>query len=275
MSNEEQHILDAVDNSRFIGLDQDLGIDRPEVQEPQSTFKPKIPKSVVTNEETTAKVNVKLDEALDTYKAEEKRILDNKIKDMEAAIKLLIAGRDGIKLKAAAAEQKPIDWNQMREQDVFDLSVPIEPVGAELPDYMKVELKDSNFVARWVQKMSRRLGPMKAKGYTYVTADEIEGELNLAIEPDENGVFRHDDVILMKIEKRRYYGMLRANHQRALAMTNPKAAHKTAMDRVMNDIKTGNTTDGVPAEQIKSADFNQYLGGDKPKMNVYAPGFEL
>lgn len=292
MSNsEELHMLNTTDMpadpvaSRFVGLGQDLGIERDpvpeviEIQEPVSTFKPKVPKPVSTSAVgVSGKENVKLDEALDTYKVEEKRILDNKIKDMEAAIKLLIAGRDGIKLKAAQAETKPLDWAKIQEKDVFDLDVPIEPIGEDLPDYMKVELKDSNFVARWVQKMSRRLGPMKAMGYVYVTADEIEGELNLAIEPDENGVFRHDDVILMKIEKRRYYGLLRKNHMRALAMTNPKSAHKTAQQRVISDMQTGNTTTlpdgtGVARENVRSGDFNEYAG--KNKLSVYAPGFEL
>jgi hypothetical protein len=165
---------------------------------------------------------------------------------------------------------KPIDWSKAKEADIFDMDVPIEVVGHELPDYMKVELKDSNFVPRWVQKMSRRLGPMKAKGYTFVKPEEIEGELNIAIEADENGVFRHDDVILMKIEKRTYYGMLRRNHMKALQMTDPKAAHKVAQDRIISDMQTARAEDrpaGTAPDTTRPGDFERYA--EKNKLEVY------
>lgn len=264
-------------DDRIIGLDNDNGLlpldelkhaaegvskAYSEILEP-SGFRPKVPKPISTTE-------VKIEEPK-TQEESESKILNDKIKDMEAAIKLLVAGRDSVKLKAASAAQKPIDWNKMTERDIFDLSVPIETVGGDLPDYMKITLKDSNFVPRWVQKMPRRLGPMRAKGYTYVTKDEIEGELNIAVEPDENGVIRFDDVILMKIEKRAYYGMLRRNHERALSMVNPKTAHKVAIDRVETELRSAHPIS--ESDQTRSGSYDKYAGTNK--MNVYAPGFEL
>lgn len=262
-------------DDRFLGLDQDdSGIHTQEdlaaligdvnVAQAKAEEKPKItPKVLAPKVENspTDKVAAKQEKQEDT---DDVKILNAKIRDMEAAIALLTAGRDNIKLRAAVAERKPVDWNKIVERDIFDLNCPIDIVDHQMPDYMNVEAVDSNFVLRWVQKMPRRLGPMKAMGYQFCVKEDIKGELNIAIEENVNGQFAFDDVILMKIEKRLYYGMLRKNHERAIKMVDPKAAHKTAKERVIADMRT--STDGA-GEYDKRAAANQ--------LDVYSPYFDI
>jgi hypothetical protein len=273
MSNEEQQQLDSLQaniDDRFI-LPADGMVetqDKPEfVTDEKPRFKPKVPVAKAASDVTT--------EAQAQAPQDDLSVLNARIKDMERAMELLKEGRDGIRLRAAAIERKPIDWNKIQEKDIFDLNVNIDTINHDMPDYMLIVPKDSNYVLRWVHKLPRRLGPMKAKGFQFARPEDIEGELNIALEVDENGQIRFDDVLLMKIEKRLYYGMLRANHKRAVEMVDQKKAHELAQERVLTDIRSGNTgTKGVEAEQVSSKDFNQYVGSNtsKSKMNVYIPG---
>lgn len=258
---------------RFLGLDNDNGLNREEISVTQKPKKITFDKPKARVSENTVEVakNTSVDNdptIVEDYTAQEiteTEILTNKIAQMEEAIRVLMRGRDGVKLtNQQVPKPKPVDWNKMTELQVFDLDVPIETFGHDLPDYMNVKLKDNNFSLRWVQKMPRRLGPMKAKGFTFVRKEDIEGELNIAIEEDENGVIRFDDVILMKIPKQQYFGMLRANHERALKMVDPKAAHKTAAARVINDMKS--SEDGAGA-------YDKYAGAKK--LAVFTPGYEI
>jgi hypothetical protein len=102
---------------------------------------------------------------------------------------------------------------------------------------------------------------MKAQGWTFVTKDDLATKLKIDLDTDENGVFRFDDVILMKCEKAKYYGMLRRNHERTLAQVNPKTAHITAKAQVQKDLAS--TSDGAGEYQRYTS-----LG----KLEVYVPG---
>jgi hypothetical protein len=259
---------------RIIGLDNDNGMMSPDVMAElagttpeQPKIQPKVAKATVVqgakvSETKTPPTNVNAD--ADAKDETDLDILNKRIRDMEAAIQLLVTGRDNIKLRAATIERKPIDWQKMNERDVFDLSSPIDVVDHQMPDYMNVECTDSNFVLRWVNKIPRRLGPMKAMGFRFCEKEDIKGELNIAIEANANGQFQFDDVILMKIEKRIYYGMLRKNHQRALNLVDPKKAHQTAKDRVVADMRT--TSDG-------SGEFDKRVAANQ--LSVYSPHFDL
>ena len=190
---------------------------------------------------------------------DELRILNARIKDMETAMRLLQQGRDNVKLRAAAIERQPIDWTKIAEKDIFELDMPVELVDHTMPDYMNVVAKDSSMALRWVHKMPRRLGPVKAMGFQFAHKEDIEGELNVAIEENADGRLQSDDVILMMIPKRIYFGMLRKNHEKALSMVNPKQKHKIEKDRVMNDIRN-----------VNPGDFDRYAA--KKQLEVYIPG---
>jgi hypothetical protein len=183
-----------------------------------------------------------------------------RITALEQELKRLISGRDGVTVKAAPA--KPVDFEKLSEKDVFDLSIPIDVITHDLPDYVEVHLKDQNYVPRWVFKHSRRLGPMIAIGWTYVTEEDLAEKLKLEQPLDENGHFTLDDVVLMKCQKAKYFGQLRRNYLRTRAMVNPKEAHQIAAARVVADLKSAGTND-----------YNKYAS--EGKLSVYAPGFDI
>lgn len=229
-------------------------------------FTPKIPKVAAKIE--TEPVKQSLDPEA------EQKLLDKRIKDLERGIQVLMASKDNIMLRAASMPKVPIDWSKMSEKDVFDASIPMEIIDHSMPDYMKVEPKDPAYVLRWVHKLGRRVGPMKAKGFKFCTAADIEGEINIAIEVNADGRIQFDDVYLMMIDKATYYGMLRKNHLRAIAMTDPKKAHLFAKGRVEQELNNASKDSDIANDKTMSGDYSRYQS-DKRKMDVYAPGYDI
>lgn len=287
---EEQKILDSTDllADKFAMPDSDSpGIKREADPEPEFVTKTAAPRTTWADKVKAAAPKSKPEPqvevagvtlpATSAQEASELKILHVRLHEMDASLQLLLAGRDGVRLRAANIERKIVDWTKLKEQDIFDLSVPIEIVDHDMPDYMRVEPKDSNFVLRWVFKMGRRLGPMKAKGFQFAMPEDIEGDLNIAMEIDANGRIQFDDVILMKCEKRLYFGMLRKNHERAVRMVNPKLVHQEAKARVEGDMRSGTMHKDDPDAgklSVATGAFDHYANNEsgQPKLNVYIPG---
>jgi hypothetical protein len=114
-----------------------------------------------------------------------------------------------------------LDFSALDESAIYDLSIDIPIYSHELPDYMKVELADNNYVARWVLLNPARIGPLRATGWSYVTADDLKEELTVEIEPNENGHFQYVDVVLMKCLKTQHFSKLRAQYIRGENMVKP------------------------------------------------------
>lgn len=118
------------------------------------------------------------------------------------------------------AETKPaeIDWANIKESDVFDLSIPIPAIEHQMPDYLDVHLKDPMYVARWVHKLPERLGPALQAGYNYITKEDLDDRFPIPLTFDTEGHYAHADVVALKILKSRYYPALRRNHEKTMAI---------------------------------------------------------
>ena len=101
-----------------------------------------------------------------------------------------------------------VDFSKITEDQIFDIDG-IEARGFMNSDVLKVNLVDSNYVARWVNKNPKRLGSMIARGFTYVAESEISNSVDQAVSLDSSGHFAYDDVVLMKIPKSIYYPALK------------------------------------------------------------------
>lgn len=231
--------------------------DAPPAPATEAAVEPELPK--LKPKIATASATPKAETKAETQPEDELRILNAKIRDIENTMKLLQLGRDNVKLRAAAIERQPIDWTKVSEKDIFELDMPVELIDHTMPDYMNVEAKDSSMALRWVHKMPRRLGPVKAMGFQFAHKEDIEGELNVAIEENADGRLQSDDVILMIIPKRIYFGMLRKNHEKALSMVDSSKKHKIEKDRVMNDIRN-----------VNPGDFDRYAS--RKQLEVFIPG---
>lgn len=125
--------------------------------------------------------------------------------------------------------QTPItDFSKMTMDDVYDLSIPIEAKAFMSADVLKIDLKDSNYEARWVNKNPQNLGDKIAKGFTYITAQDLQSSDAIQTSLDASGHYCFNDVVAMKIDKATYYRALRAAHERAVATTDQSRARQKA-----------------------------------------------
>lgn len=123
------------------------------------------------------------------------------------------------------------DFSQLTMDSIYDLSIPIEAKEFMSADGLKIDLKDTNYEARWVNKNPQRLGEMKAKGFTFIViGDLISSEANESIQTsiDANGHYTINDVVAMKIDKATYYAALRAAHLRAISTTDQASSRRRA-----------------------------------------------
>jgi hypothetical protein len=152
------------------------------------------------------------------------------------------------------------DFSNIQERDIFNMDLPINPIVHEIPDFLTVTLKDANFVARWIHTNSRRLGEVLAQGFTYVVEEDLGTDLNIEVDPDASGHFIYADTVLMKLPKSKYYGKLRSNFQRAVAMTRSASAiHEKMKNAIESELASGQYAE----------DFLKYKGQNQ--MNTYSP----
>ena len=181
----------------------------------------------------------------------------DRVSQLEAAVQALLLGTKRTSEPARVLE--PLDFARLDESAAYDLSIPIVAIDHGLPESMKVELEDPNYVPRWVHTHPKRLGPMKAVGFTIVTEQDLAKDLNLEIEVDENGAYRYSDVILMKIPKIKYFGALRRNHETAVRAVNTENAHQAGKKMI--------------EDYLEEKGGNAYTEAHNQKrLNVYTPG---
>lgn len=200
-------------------------------------------------------------------------VTDQRIMALENEIRKLVAGQNGVKIGKEPKKLTPIDFSKISENDIYTVSsetgsfeVPIEAIDHELPEYLKVDLKDQSYSARWIHKTARRLGPMLASGWTYVSLEDLESDSAVRLKDtiDENGHIKFDDVILCKCPKVKYFGQLRRNHMRAVAQVDPKRHHELSKKAV-----EGALASAAPGGR-DSKGYRQYV--QENKLEVFIPG---
>lgn len=234
MSNQEnfkegEALISNKNIDELLGLEKEFQQEEAQQTTTASTFKPKVPIKTVPREVAKAVVE-------DQQQTEDADFnLQQRIKNLESELIKLRQGENGVKITKSATS-KSVDFSKLKESDVFDLNVPIEAIVHDLPDSTLIKLKDPMYIGRWVNINPMNMGKRKAAGFTFVTQqDLLDGTLMMDLEEDENGHFRYNDVVAMKIPKIKYFGALRANHLRALAVVNQKKAQEVGK-RVAQDV---------------------------------------
>ena len=115
------------------------------------------------------------------------------------------------KVAATKAGIEEIDWSKINEKDLLSLSIPIPTIDHALEGYLDVHLADKNYVARWVHKSVHNLGPKLNRGYTYVTAEDMDKNYPAPLPFDSEGHYSFDDVVCLKIHKSLHLSKLKAN----------------------------------------------------------------
>lgn len=187
--------------------------------------------------------------------------------DIEARLRTEIQNGS---LKAGATQVLPkdkakvsdIDWTKLTIDDIYDLSIPIEAKAFGSADALKVDLVDKSYEARWVNTNPMRLGKFLAWGFTYVEPKDLQENLATEVVKDAQDHFVIQDVVLMKIQKPKYFAALRAAHERAINTVKSVQASKTAAN-IANQFMEKE----VGSQYLEAAAAN--------KVDFYNPGIEI
>lgn len=263
---------DGIPEGIFAGLDKENPLGKETFNDilgvkPDDTPKPRFvpptqPKISRTNEaeEISKQVSAQQTPEKEALTAEER------IEALEKMIMKLREGMGDIRV-VAPGPKRVVDFSKLSEGDVYDLDIPIETIEHYVPDYTKIDLKDPNYIARWVSTHVARLGPMKQAGFTYITEEDLAAPLEMDIKPDENGVYRYIDVVAMKTPKDKYFRALRTNYLRAMAQTQQKKVHQLAQQVTENALMSGTTQEKAPLGQATEYQKRKAAG----QLNIYSP----
>jgi hypothetical protein len=154
------------------------------------------------------------------------------------------------------------DFSNLTMDSVYDLNIPIIAKEFMSADALTIKLRDTNYEPRWVNKMPQNLGDKIAKGFTYVTPNDLLQGTEEAIKAsrDSQGHYVFYDVVAMKIDKATYYAALRAAHLRAINTTNEVMARKRA----------AKSANAFMQNSDVAADYNNAAA--QRKMVFYDPG---
>lgn len=141
-----------------------------------------------------------------------------------------------VKALPEEVKEKPINWDEVSEKDVFDLSQNIPAVDQEAPQSEFIQLKDKSYIPRWVNVTPKRMGQAIQQGYTYITKEDLDPNWVHGLIQDTSGHYADFDVVAMKIHKARYYPRLRKNFEHNMSfMTKMKVQTK-----INNEVEKSN-----------------------------------
>jgi len=229
------------------------------VEKPKPLFQPKVLKA---QQEKTESQKTEAPVQMTAEDIPEDKVTPERLKALEDNIKQLLKGQNGVKLGKVPEKPEPLDFSKLTENDVYDLNIPIEAIDHGVPDYLNVILRDQNYAARWVHRTPRRLGPMMAVGWTYCEQEDIDPSCHLEVTKDENGHFRFDDIILMKLPKDKYFGQLRKNYERSRAQVS-SAKLKTSVEKALLNSPSGGNNKRTAADYMAKNQLEVYVPGDK------------
>lgn len=263
---------DTVEALTDKAIENEVKVDLPQAKPTPKWMPPKIPVRAKVAEETSKQV------AANVTSEKEKQTDTERIAALEAVLRDLLS-RQGISLEAAPQVPQDVDFSKLTEADVFDLNTYIPTVDHSAPDYTKIVLKDTTYIGRWVSTHPARLGLMKSCGFRPVHDEDLAEPLEMAIEPDENGMFKFIDVIAMMGPKDKYLGALRKNYIRALKQTNSALIHQQAAQVTERAIMEGtqyphsdvssNPNIAMQPDPGQSREYN--LRKSKKQMGIYSP----
>lgn len=145
---------------------------------------------------------------------------------LEAAVRQVLS-----KNKAAAVEAaKPKEphWGSLTEQQAMSQDIYIPVIEHEIPDYMNMMLKDSEYEAVWASRDQRRVGQLTATGYELLKKEHVHSSFSLPLLFDSEGLYIYQDVVCMRVHKRILYGKRR----KALQVSLNQLANRNKPPRV-------------------------------------------
>ncbi len=97
----------------------------------------------------------------------------------------------------------------MTEQQAMNPATYIPVIEHDIPDYMNIKLKDTEYEPVWASRDQRRLGQLLAKGYEFITPEMMADNFKVPLLFDSERHYVYSDVIAMRVHKRILYGKRR------------------------------------------------------------------
>lgn len=127
--------------------------------------------------------------------------------------------------KAAKAQgELGTNLSDLCEDDAYNLEVAIAASAMSSPDFLKLNLKDPNYVPRWGNTNVMRQGQLRAKGFSYVSREDLKNSEDYESQVDASGHIVWNDLVALKINKGIYFSGLRRAYVKSLHATNNKKA---------------------------------------------------
>lgn len=140
-----------------------------------------------------------------------------------------------------AAKPKEPDWSKVTDRDIANMELHIPVIEHEVPDYMNIKLKDSEYEVVWVNRDQRRYGQLLAEGYEPLRKEHVDPNFKLPLKFASDGDYIYQDVIAMRVHKRILYSKRRL----ALQRSQNQLRRKGADDRIK--AKLAEMIEGDPA----------------------------
>lgn len=173
--------------------------------------------------EAVAKQEVdKTEDEADLLSSTAAEFRDQVIQEEITAAKVLAA-----QVRAQTSGEKNI--SDLCEEDAYNLEIAISAKGMSSPDFLKIVLKDKNYIARWCNRNPIRMSQLVGQGFRMVKENHVANTTALDMFLDGQGNFVYADLVAMQIPKNLYYAGLRRAYLKSLHATqNKKAAEAGA-----------------------------------------------
>jgi len=145
---------------------------------------------------------------------------------LEAEVKRVLAKL--ARQKEEAAKPKEPDWKNLSEREAMSLDVYIPVIEHDVPDYMNMKLKDTEYEVVWASKDQRRIGQLLAEGYEFLKKEDVDPNFAIPLVFDSDGHYYYSDVVCLKVHKRILYGKRR----RALQVSLNQLSNRNRPPRV-------------------------------------------
>lgn len=127
-----------------------------------------------------------------------------------------------------AAQPKEPDWSTLSEKEAMSTAIYIPMIEHDVPDYMNMMLKDTEYECVWASKDQRRLGQLVAEGYEFLKLEHVHPQFKVPLVFGSDGTYCYSDVICMRVHKRILYGKRR----KALQVSLNQLANRNRPPRV-------------------------------------------
>ena len=233
-----------IDNEPLMDL-SDLRTDAPPViQVHKPIVKPPIKTGVTLSPEQSRAI---LDAVKVQTKAQETK---------EAEVEMIPA--DSNKHKSPKNEKGEFDWSKVTLDNIYDTDLPetITIKALSEDELFTIKLKERYYEPRWVYNNARRIGQLLAKGFVYISLEDLENPLMYEKTLNAEGHIVYGDLVAMKIDKPTYFAAIKHAEMRARNTVNQTTAAKrgqAAAEAAFRESKF--SSDYVEARRNKYMEF--------------------